>query len=84
MEFPLPPQIKWQVRIQIGQDDARQLCGASAFQTERNLFGANLLVSATADVAMRADPGIYAVFLGLAIGFDHNRAAGVVFGDPRH
>src|SRR6476646_2425125 len=32
MEFPLPPQIKWQVRIEIGEDDAWQLCGASAFE----------------------------------------------------
>src|SRR5262245_17406366 len=34
VEFPLPPKIKWQVRIQIGEDDARQLCGASAFEQE--------------------------------------------------
>src|SRR6266478_4397961 len=25
MEFALPPKIKWQVRIQIGEDDTRQL-----------------------------------------------------------
>src|SRR5262249_49722602 len=34
MEFPLPPKIKWQVRIQIGENDAWQLCGASAFEQE--------------------------------------------------
>src|SRR5437868_9235901 len=36
MEFSLPPQIKWQVRIQIGKNDAWQLCGASAFEQERS------------------------------------------------
>src|SRR5207302_7174568 len=34
MEPPLPPEIKWQVGIQIGEDDAWQLCGASAFDQE--------------------------------------------------
>ena len=34
MEFPLPPKIKGQVGIQIGEDDAWQLCGASAFEQE--------------------------------------------------
>src|SRR5438552_13561142 len=33
-EFPLPPQIKWQVRIEIREDDTWQLCGASAFEQE--------------------------------------------------
>ena len=32
VEFPLPPKIKRQVRIQIGEDDARKLCSASAFE----------------------------------------------------
>ena len=34
VEFSLPPEIKWQVRIQIGEDDAWELCGASAFEQE--------------------------------------------------
>ena len=33
---------------------------------------------------MRADPGAYSVFLGPAIGFDDNRAAGVVLSNFRH
>src|SRR5947207_14221710 len=39
MEVPLPPEIKWQVRVQIGEDAAWQLCGASALQQESNLLG---------------------------------------------
>src|ERR1700745_3654458 len=32
VKSPLPPKIKRQVRIQIGENDARQLFGASAFE----------------------------------------------------
>ena len=35
-------------------------------------------------MAMRADPGVYAIFIGVTVGFDDNRAAGVVLGDFRH
>ena len=84
VEFPLPPKIKWQVRIQIGEDDARKLSSASAFEQKRNLFGANLFLPTTTDVTMRANPGFYAIFIGLAVGFDDNRAAGVILGDFRH
>src|SRR5262245_2096823 len=42
-KFLLPPKIKWQIRIQIREDDAWQLCGATPFEQERNLLGANLL-----------------------------------------
>src|SRR5215475_11820573 len=48
VKFSLPPEIKWQVRIQIREDDARQLCGASAFEQERNLFGTKLFFSSPA------------------------------------
>src|SRR4030095_11946057 len=34
MEFLLPPKIKRQIGIQIREDDAWQLCGASAFEQE--------------------------------------------------
>src|SRR5260370_40425269 len=37
MEFSLPPKIKWQVRSQIGTNDAWQLGGAFAFGKEWNL-----------------------------------------------
>src|SRR6266567_2383225 len=33
-EFSLPPQIKWEVRIEIGEDNAWQLSSASAFEQE--------------------------------------------------
>src|SRR5689334_21277413 len=33
-QFPLPPQIKWQVRIEIRENDAWQLCCAAAFEQE--------------------------------------------------
>ena len=37
-----------------------------------------------AHVTMRADPGVYPIFVGSAVGFDDNGAAGVVLGDFRH
>src|SRR5215471_9406817 len=83
-EFPLPPQTTWQIRIESGENDAWQLCRASAFEQEGNLFGANLFLSSTAHMTMRVDPCTHPLLFRIAIGFDNNRAASVVLGDLRH
>ena len=82
MKVALPPKIKRQIRIQVRKDNAWQQLCARTFESERNLFGTNLLASGTTDMAMRTDPGFYMVLLRRAVRADHNRAAGVVFGDP--
>ena len=43
------------------------------------MFGANLFVSSSAHVTMRADPGVHAIFFGPAIGFDDNCTTGMCF-----
>ena len=58
--------------------------GAGAFQQERQLLRTNLFAAGTADMAVRADPGLHPVFAGAGIGPDNNRAAGVIFRDLRN
>ena len=43
-----------------------------------------LVCPGTANVTMRADPSLHLVVFGMAIGFDDDRATGVVLRDPGH
>src|SRR5215472_11212904 len=83
VKFFLPPKIKRQVRIQIGEDDVWQLRGAPALEQKRNLLRANLLAANAAHVAVRTDPGANEVVACVAISFDDDRATGVILGDSR-
>ena len=83
-EFLLPPKVKRQVRIQVGENNARKQSRAHAFEQERNLFGANLFAPGMANVAMGADPGFQVILFCLAISFDNDRATRVVLSNSRH
>ena len=51
------------------------------FEPERNLFGTNLFAAGAADVAMRADPRLHAIFFRAWVGADDDGAAGVILRD---
>src|SRR5207302_9551676 len=57
----LPPKIKRQVGIEMGENYARQQFYAWSLEQKRNLLGANLFAPGAADVAMRVDPGFDSV-----------------------
>src|ERR1700736_1509517 len=52
----LPPEIKWQIGIKMGKDNARQECDAWTFQREGELLGTNLFAPGARNMAMRVDP----------------------------
>ena len=81
VQIALPPEIKRQIGIEMGKDDAGQQIRASTFQEKGNLLGANLFAAGLAHVAMRADPGFDPVFLFVAMCADDNCAAGMVLGN---
>src|SRR5438477_8047274 len=83
-EFLLPPEIKRQVGIQMREHYAWQQARTTASEQKGNLFRANLLAPGAANVTVGADPGFHPVFLCLAIGLDHDGAAGVVLSNLRH
>jgi len=78
----LPPKVKWQVGIEVGKDNAREEFYARAFQRKRKLLGTNLFAPGAGYVTVRVQPGFDPVLFRFSIRSDHERAAGMILGDP--
>src|SRR5438105_7896617 len=78
----LPPKVKWQVGIEVGKDNAREEFYARAFQRERKLLVTNLFAPGAGYVTVRVQPGFDPVLFRFSIRSDHERAAGMILGDP--
>src|SRR5437763_1275548 len=81
LKFFLPPEIKRQVGIEMGENNVRKQSRGRSLEQKRKLLGANLLAPGAAHVAMRADPGLDAVLFRIRISADDDGAASVVLRD---
>src|SRR6478672_7521227 len=58
----LPPEIERQIGVELREDDIGQETALVPPEKKGKLLGTDLLAAGAADVAMRADPGVHAIF----------------------
>jgi hypothetical protein len=80
-KFALPPEIEREIGIELGKNDVRQEPRRRSFEQKRELFRTDLFVAGAADVAMHVDPRLDPVLFRGGVRADHDRTAGMVFGD---
>jgi hypothetical protein len=65
----------------MSKDDVGHEVCAWPLDEKRYLFGTDLLAARSADMAMRADPGLHAIFHRVRVGRNHDRAACEILGE---